>query len=126
MDNYMIPFILRDALLCLVFLIGLGLGVVAITRKQPKIGAFILAGFFLLGLDPMAEMLIFNVLSPNLGNSDNYLAFNWAYVCISVPATVLGTLSVLAALYFALQPAAPKDAGPSNEPISMGDKTQVM
>ena len=27
MDNYMTPFILRDALLCLVFLVGLGAGI---------------------------------------------------------------------------------------------------
>ena len=121
MDNYMTPFSLRDALLCLVFLVGLGAGILAITRKQQKVGAFVLAGFLLLGLDPLTEMLIFNVLSPQLGSGDNYEMFNWAYVCISTPATILGILSLLAGLYFALQPAlgGPTQQQPDNEPIEI-------
>ena len=119
MDNYMIPFILRDTLLCLVFLVGLGAGILAITRKQQKVGAFVLTGFLLLGLDPLAEMIIFNVISPASSGEADYLVFNWAYVGISAPATVFGTLSLLAAIYFALQPARGKSESdlPNNEPI---------
>ena len=121
MDSYMIPFIVRDTLLCLVFLVGLGAGVVAITRKQQKVGTFMLVGFLLLGLDPLAEMIIFNVISPAVGGEVDYLIFNWSYVCIGAPATMLGILSLLAALYFALRPALNNSGQQtsSNEPITM-------
>lgn len=121
MDSYMLPFIVRDALLCLIFLVGMAAGVVAITRNQKKVGAFLLSGFLLLGLDPIAEAVIFNVLFPQLGNDGNYLMFNWVYVCIGAPATILGIASLLAGFYFALKPASTKSGGQtaSNEPMAM-------
>lgn len=124
MDSYMIPFVLRDTLLCLVFLVGIAAGVIAITRKQQKVGAFMLAGFLLLALDPLTEMIVFNVLSPASGGNVDHQNFNWAYICISTPATILGTLSLLAALYFALRPAPNKVENdmPSNEPMTIVSK----
>lgn len=121
MDSYMIPFVLRDTLLCLVFLVGIAAGVVAITRKQQKVGAFVLAGFLLLALDPLTEMIIFNVLFPASGGEVDYLVFNWAYICISTPATIFGTLSLLAAIYFALRfaPNKVENDMSSNEPMTM-------
>ena len=127
MDTYMIPFILRDTLLCLVFLVGLGTGILAITRKQQKVGALVLAGFLLLGLDPLAEMAIFNVISPAYGGEVDYLIFNWTYVCISAPATIFGALSLLVAIKLALQPGSVKqtDNSPSNEPVMMDSESKI-
>lgn len=121
MDSYMIPFILRDSLLCLVFLVGLGAGVMTIVRKQQKVGAFVIAGFLLLGLDPLAEMIIFNVISPATGGEVDYMIFNWAYVCIGAPATIFGAVCLLAAIYFAIRPTPAKaeHTPPSNEPMTM-------
>jgi hypothetical protein len=80
------------------------MGILAITRKRQRIGGFVLAGCLLLMLDPMAEMVIFNILLPNLGSEANYEIFNWAYACVSAPATALGMSALLAAIYMSIQP----------------------
>ena len=104
MDSYMLPFAIRDALLCLVFLLGMIAGILAITRNQKKIGIYVIAGFLLLGIDPASEFIIFNLISPNFSDTTDYAIFNWAYACISAPATVLGILCLMAAIYFGIQP----------------------
>ena len=104
MNSNMIPFILRDTLLCFVFILGMVAGILAITRRQQKVGTFVLVGFALLGIDPLAELVIFDILSPKFSTSSNYLIFNWVYVCIGTCTGIFGILSVLAGIYFALQP----------------------
>lgn len=115
MDPYMIPFALRDAVLCLVFLVGVGAGVLAVTRKQSRVGTFAITGFLLLGLDPVSEFVIFNIL-PTFGGNTDYTILNWSYACISGFADVIGALALMAALYFAIQPA-PKDADAAGEEV---------
>lgn len=117
MDPYMMPFIVRDALLCLLFLVGIIAGGLAISRNQRRIGALVIAGFLLLGIDPLSEFVIFNIVSANLADTVDYGVFNWAYVCISGFADIVGFLALIAAIYLALQPAQ-KDATGSNEEIS--------
>ena len=104
MNSNMIPFILRDTLLCFVFILGMVAGILAITRRQQKVGTFVLVGFALLGVDPLAELVIFNILSPKFSTSSNYPIFNWVYACIGTCTGIFGILSVLAGIYFALQP----------------------
>lgn len=115
MDPYLIPFALRDAVLCLVFLLGAGAGIFAVTRKRSRVGAFTIAGFLLLGIDPVVEFLIFNIL-PMFGANPDYTILNWSYACISGFADVSGALALMAALYFAIQPA-PKNADGAGEEI---------
>ena len=117
MDPYMMPFIVRDALLCLLFLVGIIAGGLAISRNQSRIGALVIAGFLLLGIDPASEFIIFNLLSSNLGDSVDYAVFNWAYVCVSGFADIVGFLALIAAIYLALQ-AAQKGTTLSNEEVS--------
>jgi hypothetical protein len=62
MDPYRLPFDVRDALLCLVFLVGIGAGVFAIIRKRQMAGLLTVAGFLLFSVDPIAEMVIFRVI----------------------------------------------------------------
>lgn len=120
MDPYMLPFNLRDAVLCLTFLLGVVAGIFALTRNQKKVGAFVIAGFLLLGIDPVAEFVLFSVLTRALGLSD-YQGINWAYACISGIADVLGVFALLAAIYFALTPGA-KDAEPPVEEVVFAPK----
>ena len=103
MDPYMIPFAVRDALLCLFFLLGMIAGILAITRNQRKIGTVVTTGFLLLGIDPASEFIIFNLVSPNSSGTTDYAVFNWAYACISIPATILGILCLMAAIFFGVQ-----------------------
>jgi hypothetical protein len=117
MDPYMTPFVARDALLCLLFLVGIIAGGLAISRNQGRIGALVIAGFLLLGIDPLSEFVIFNFVSANLGDSVDFSVINWAYVCISGFADIVGFLALIAAIYLALQ-AAQKDTASSKEEIS--------
>jgi hypothetical protein len=104
MDPYMVPFVIRDALLCLVFLLGVIAGLLALVRGQRKIGIYVTTGFLLLGIDPASEFIIFNFILPSFTEDVNYVVFNWAYACISAPATILGVISLVAAIYFGIRP----------------------
>lgn len=113
--EYMFPFILRDSALFLVFLVGMGAGVYVITQNKRKVGGLILSGFALLGLEPIADFVIFNLLSPKLGEEMGYEVFNWSYACTSGISMVLGTLILLTAFYFAIQPE--QENTPSNDQV---------
>lgn len=102
MDPYNLPYNLRDALLCLSFLVGAVVGIMAITRQHRTTGLLTLAGFLLLGLDPIAEMIIFRVIMSNYGG-ENFETFNWMYVCISTPVIMLGTACLIAAVLNAIR-----------------------
>ncbi len=102
MQSYMIPFAVRDALLCLIFLVGIGAGVFAITRNRTKAGGFVIAGFLLMGVDPVLDFLLFNFVSPSMPDSSEM--FNWIYACGSGIASIIGVLLILSAFYFAIQP----------------------
>lgn len=104
MDSYLLPFTIRDTLLCLVFLLGIIGGILAITRNHRKIGVLVVISFILLGIDPASEFIIFNLVSPNFSDTTDFAVFNWAYVCISSFADIVGLLTLMAAIYFAIQP----------------------
>ena len=104
MDSYLIPFTIRDALLCLVFLVGILAGIVAITRNHRKVGMLVITAFLLLGIDPASEFVIFNLISPNFAGTTDPAFFNWTYVCISGFVDVIGFFTLMAAIYFAIQP----------------------
>jgi hypothetical protein len=102
MDDPNLPFNLRDGLLCLVFLAGIGAGIFLIVRKQAKAGGLALAGFVLFSIDPIAEVILFRILL-NF-NSDNYNFLNWTYACISGLSVFLGSAALIAALIMAAWP----------------------
>ena len=99
MDPYYIPYNLRDALMCLGFLIGIGGGVFLLVRKQMLPGGLAIAGFVLLGIEPIAEVVIWRLLSDGTRNN----ALSWAYACIGAPATFLGAIALIAALIIAVR-----------------------
>ncbi len=103
MDPYRLPYDIRDALLCLVFLVGIGAGVFAIIRKRQMAGLLTVAGFLLFSVDPIAEMVIFRVITSGY-TGDNFDVLNWSYVCISTPAMLLGVVALIAALFIAARP----------------------
>jgi hypothetical protein len=104
MENYMTPFILRDAVLFVTFLFGAIAGVYLLTQNQTKVGGLILAAFVILELEPLTDFLIFNFLTPNFGGDTNYVIFNWSYACISGISIPVGVSALLAAVYFAIKP----------------------
>jgi len=117
MDIYSLPYNLRDALLCLTFLAGAVAGVLAITRQHRTTGILMLVGFLLLGIDPILEVLIFRVFMNNY-TGDSYELFNWAYVCLSTPADLIGVGCLIAAVFIAIRP---KPSEVDNTPIHAPD-----
>jgi len=115
MDPYNLPYNLRDAVLCLSFLIGAGAGIMAITRQHRTTGILMLAGFLMLAIDPIIEVIIFRVLWMNYAG-ENYDIFNWAYVCISTPATIIGLGCLTAAIFTAIRT---KTTNVDNSPIEI-------
>ena len=109
---------LRDALLCLSFLVGVGAGVMAIVRQYRITGILALVGFLLLGVDPIAEILIFSVFLNNY-SGNNFEIFNWAYLCISTPAIILGIGCLIAALFTAIRP---KPSADENAPMQVPEQ----
>ena len=110
MDPYLLPYAVRDALLCLTFLAGMGAGVLLITRRQTTAGGLALAAFILFSLDPITDIVIFQVM-PNVATIDDYTPLNWAYACITGPAILLGVAALIAALIVNTRSQTPESAG---------------
>jgi hypothetical protein len=105
MENYMAPFILRDAVLFVTFLFGAIAGIYLLTKNQTRVGSLVLAAFAILSFEPITDFLIFNFLVPNFGDDNTtYVIFNWSYACVSGISIPLGVSILMAALYFAIQP----------------------
>ncbi len=115
MDPYNLPYNLRDALICLSFLVGAAVGIMAINRQHRTTGLLTLAGFLLLGIDPIAEVIIFRVIMSAYGG-ENFEVFNWAYVCISIPVIMLGAGCLIAAVFNATRM---KGSDVDNSPIQL-------
>ena len=109
MDPYMLPYTLRDSLLCLTFLAGMGAGVLLITRRQTTAGGLVLAAFILFSIDPIAEIVLFQMI-PNALSIDDYTPLNWSYACISGPAILLGVAALIAALFVTTRSQTPTGA----------------
>jgi hypothetical protein len=86
----------RDALALLGFAAGMGIGVFLAARKRTTAGVLTLAGFFLLSLEPVADLAIFRT---GLINADNYNTWISAYSCISGSAAFLGGILLTLALF---------------------------
>jgi len=106
MDLYTVLYNTRAALLCISFLVGAGFGIYAITRQQQTTGWLTLIGFLLLGIDPVAEVLIFRVFM-RFYTGENFDIFNGAYVCISAPAYLIGVGCIIAALFKTMKTQSP-------------------
>ena len=108
MDAYNLPFNLRDALLCLGFLFGMGVGVFLIIRKQVVAGGLSVAAFVLFSLDPLLEVILFRVLGNNLSAEGDFQTLNWIYACVTGPVNLLGIAALLAALIVAVRNQSPE------------------
>jgi len=92
------------ALTCLGFLLGLGVGVFLIMRKRMLPGILALAAFFLFGLTPVLNVLIFRVLMGLLWEHDAYMTASMTFNCISGLASLLACAALVAAFVLLLRP----------------------
>lgn len=92
------------SLTCLGLLVGLGLGVFLIIRKRMLPGILALTGFFLFGLQPVLNLLIFRVLMGLLWEHDTYATASMTFNCISGLANLLACAALVAAFVLMLRP----------------------
>jgi ABC-type sulfate transport system permease component len=103
MDAYNLPYNVRDVLLRLGFLVGMGVGVFLIVRKQVVAGGLTVTAFVLFSLDPLLEVILFRVLWNTMSTDSSYQALNWTYACASSAANLLGVGALLVALILAVR-----------------------
>ena len=108
MDAYNLPYNLRDVLLCLGFLAGMGVGVFLIIRKQVVAGGLAVAAFLLFSLDPILEFILFRVVWNTVSTDSGYQALNWTYACVTGAADLLGVGALLVALVLAVRNQSPE------------------
>jgi len=53
---------IRNAVLCLVFLVGIGAGVLLIMRKRILAGILAIVGFALFSIEPITDFVVFRIL----------------------------------------------------------------
>ena len=89
---------IRNAVLCLVFLVGIVAGVLLISRKRTLAGILAIVAFVLFSLEPITDVVIFRVLY-NLDLSEGvYNTLDFIYPIISALAIFLGSISIIVAL----------------------------
>jgi hypothetical protein len=119
----MYPFIVRDGILLLVCLAGIAAGIIMITQEHTQIGIYTIAGFGLLGLEPVADFVIFNFLSPTYGEQTGYDTFNWLYTCLSSIAMIGGAIALIVALQTAIR-SRQADGHPDNQPVFAAEESK--
>jgi len=109
-----------DALLCLIYITGAVAGVIALTRKQARLGILAVAGFLLLGLNLVLNYIFTLVIFPAImrGNG-NVNTYYWLNLCKS-PIFLLGAAALVVIVFTTIGRKAEKTAAeiPEIPPIS--------
>ncbi len=97
----------RDAILCLVSIVGAIAALLLALRRKKFPGWLALAAFVLIAIEPLSDLLIWRFLA--LNPDVDYASLNWAYACIATPALVGALGLLLAAVFLSQRPASPGD-----------------
>ena len=92
------------ALSCLGFLFGLGVGVFLIMRKRMLPGILALVAFFLFGLSPLLELVVFRLLMDVLWSHDAYAGASMSVNCLTGLTNLLACAALIAAFVLLLRP----------------------
>jgi hypothetical protein len=110
--NIEVLYYARDAVACLGVLVGLGGTIFLFTRKKTLPGILALIGFIFLGIEPLLDVVLWQILAKS--DTANYDTLNTVYACVTGPALFLGILLIVLALVLGLRE--PKLPPPSFEP----------
>ncbi len=90
---------IMDVVSCILFLVGVVAGILAITRKKVLPGILAIAGFALLGLQLILRLILFRGLAPS--GAVDYLTVNWISTCgggglffLAILALVIGFFTI--------------------------------
>jgi hypothetical protein len=100
-NNIEIYYYIRDAVACLGVLVGVGGAIFLFVKKKTLPAILSLLGFFALGLEPLADLLIWRVLGN--GASPNWETLNTAYACLTGPSLFIGVVLLVLAFVLAFR-----------------------
>jgi hypothetical protein len=109
MDSSYIPYLFLDCLACTGSLVGSGVGIFLLTRRQTTAGILALIGFLLLSVNPVMQFLLYGPLL--LTGTMDFELVGWLDACITGGALLTGCILIGAALVMAIRPAV-DEAGP--------------
>jgi len=95
---------LRNAVLCLVFLVGIGAGVFLIIRKRTLAGILAMVAFVLFSIEPITDIVIFRILYKQDFSEAIFNFLDFIYPIISALAIFLGSILIIVALLSATRP----------------------
>jgi Ca2+/Na+ antiporter len=108
---------IADALSCIIFLVGLVAGIIAITRKRTLPGILAVVAFFLLGLDVLFQILlpsaVFPVMVRQAGDQGVY---TWLFYCLTTPLFLLGAIALVALAFSNIGAKAKESAPEATQP----------
>ena len=93
---------LRETLLCVVFMFGIGAGIFALIRRRRLTGWLAIAGFALLGVQPAVHLVGIWIFDRYPGNQ-TAIYLDQADLILGTLALALGTLSLILAILFAVK-----------------------
>jgi hypothetical protein len=122
MANYIVVFYnLKNAISCLGFLVGIGVGIFLIVKKQRAVGALAIVGFLLFSLDPLVDWIRRIILrTPNF-SIELFNALQAVHACLSGLGFFLGTAALVVAFIIVMRgnrsPSSDYSDAPPNDSI---------
>ena len=108
---------IADALLCCAYLAGIIAGIVAIVRKQTRVGVLAAIAFFLLSLAVIARDVLGLVVLPALMRANgSYTTYSWLSFCIETPLFMIGVILLVVLVFTSINKKAAKSEEKENVP----------
>jgi hypothetical protein len=98
---------IQSALSCIVYLVGLVAGIIALVRKKTVLGILATAGFFLLGINLIVSLALPTIIgyigqATGTGGNGVLTTYRWLSFCIQVPLFLLGMGAIIAFIFNAI------------------------
>lgn len=90
---------IADALLCILFLVGIVAGIIAITRKRMLAGILAIVAFVLLGFQTLVTIILPVALWDVFANAGNYGTYNWIFFCLNTPIFMLAVVALVVLVF---------------------------
>jgi hypothetical protein len=87
---------ISDALICIIYLIGIVAGVIALTRKKMLPGILAVVAFLFFGLEIVVRYVIWYGLASAFSD---YAALNWARFCLTTLVRLLSAIALVVVVF---------------------------
>ena len=117
MANYIgIFYNLKNAISCLAFLVGIGVGIFLIVKKRKAVGALAIVGFLLFSLDPIVDWIRRILLrTPNF-SIELFNTLQVLHACLSGLGFFLGAAALIVAFIMVMRDGRDQSSDGSDAP----------